>query len=32
MFGRPIKLASEQMLRILPRRRDFMPGSTARAR
>src|SRR2546425_3050981 len=31
MFGRPISLASEQRLMILPRRRVFMPGITARA-
>ena len=30
MFGRPMSLASEQMLMILPRRRDFIAGTTAR--
>ena len=31
MFGRPMSEASEQMLMILPRRRAFIPGTTARA-
>jgi hypothetical protein len=30
MFGPPMSLASEQMLMILPRRRDCMPRTTAR--